>query len=334
MNKKQSPKIHPTNDCNTIQNGKEQKQKSSIAKKIKNFFSTTTEDKQRYRASMYADLLMLGVVFQILLTIIFDMFIDRNPFGNLFCTIMTLFLLTLTYFIGIVPALATDMVFIFVVVLGSAYEFINHNKFYMGSFFWTVLPPVLCLTFYGLTTQLRKLQTENALLQQQFIKFTTIDTKTNMRTISVFKDHFKVFSKLSLKYDFPLYLYIYRVKYWNALSGILSSNEQNKVIKIIADVLKKHENGYGFAYDLGHLPPTWAIITTLGAQKTHEYRNQVKKEVADKLAQDPELSKVDVTVIASRVLYDPKDHPTAVTFLEDGIHELQYDVSAGSTIKH
>lgn len=288
------------------------------------------KDEQRYNATITTDLALLALVLEVVLIICFDMFARDNLFGNLVSSVISLFLLALTYFVGLIPALATNLVFIFVVILGSSYEFLTYNRFNTGAFFWSVMPTLLCISFYFVTKQIRKLESENAQLKTQMSSISTLDAETNLRTVSIFKDHFDVFSTLARDYDFPLYLYVYRIKYWNAVSGLLSGKEQRRLMRIVSEVIDEIKTGHEFVYNIDHIPPTWGVLSTLSMDGKRKFRDEVKERLAERLKDDKKLSSVDIELEASKVLYNPKEHPTAATFLEDGIHELQYDVSVGS----
>lgn len=286
---------------------------------------------QKRNASMWTDLAMLAIITEFVIMLCFDMFVRNDLFGNLLCTVITLFLVVVTYFIGLIPALATSLVFLLVLILESAHEFVAGHKFFGTSFFWTIWPPLICITFYILTVQIRKIQGENMQLQSRLNQASTLDAETNLRTVEIFREHFHVFTNLSKDYNFPLYLYSYRIKYWNSISGILSRNEQHHLIRMVTEVINDVTTGHEFAYSIGNQPPTWAVLSSeaVDANK-HRFRDEVKQELEKRISDDTALNKVDIQLEASRVQYDSKEHPDASSFLQDGIHELQYDVSAGS----
>ena len=58
---------------------------------------------EKHSASMATDLAMLAMVTEFVIMLCFDMFVRNDLFGNLLCTIITLFLVVITYFIGLVP---------------------------------------------------------------------------------------------------------------------------------------------------------------------------------------------------------------------------------------
>ena len=286
---------------------------------------------EKHNASMATDLAMLAMVTEFVIMLCFDMFVRNDLFGNLLCTIITLFLVVITYFIGLVPALATSLIFLLVLILESAREFVTGHHFVGTAFFWTIWPPLICITFYILTVQLRKLQGENLRLQNRLNQASTLDSETNLRTVEIFREHFHVFTNLSKDYHFPLYLFSYRIKYWNSISGILSRKEQHHLIQVVTEVINDVTTGHEFVYSIGNQPPTWAVLSSEAVDSNkRRFRDEVKQELAQRVNDDSLLNKVDIQLEASRVQYDPQEHPDASSFLQDGIHELQYDVSAGS----
>nr|WP_321315558.1 hypothetical protein [uncultured Ligilactobacillus sp.] len=288
---------------------------------------------RKYLASMRTDLALLAVIVEICLIVVFVMFIDRNVVFNLLCTVVTLFLMMLTYFIGLIPALAMYIAFILFIVIQSAYEFIEKGNYYSNAFFWIIMTPLVCVTLYFLTNQIKSLQKENESLKEKVNENRSFDTETNLRTVDMLRDHFDVFSTLSEDYDFSLYLFVFRIKYWNAVSGILSKKDQRKLIKIVSEILNDYKTGHEFVYDITHIPPTWGMLSTISMDGKRRIRDEVKARIKQRLQEDPQLSKVDIVVEASKVKYNPEEHTNAAMFLEDGIHELQYDVSAGSADK-
>ena len=93
---------------------------------------------EKNNASMATDLAVLAMITEFVIMLCFDMFVRNDLFGNLLCTVITIFLVIITYFIGLVPALATSLIFLLVLILESAREFVTGHHFFGTAFFWTI----------------------------------------------------------------------------------------------------------------------------------------------------------------------------------------------------
>lgn len=170
-----------------------------MARKKKN----SGEVKQVKRNSLKVDIALMGFIVLILSMVIFDMFVDDQLFANLMCTVVTLFLIIVTYFLGIVPGLTLNLIFIFVIVLGTIYEYLKTNMMIIGSIFWTVIPPLLLICFYFLTEHIKELQEENFALRRQ-VGSETVDVETNLWSMDTYLEHFTVLSTLANDYSIKL----------------------------------------------------------------------------------------------------------------------------------
>lgn len=290
------------------------------------------EKERKQHTAFYVDLVLLATVFLILGLFVFNFFYQMNVFYNLFFSIFTLFILLTIYFVGLIPGLALDFILLAATILGTAYEYIYHDRLYYGAFFWMLWPSLLCLACYALSATIERLQVENRQIRDQVASLATVDADTRLRTLDIFRDHFQVFSNIADDYHIPLYLLVVQVRYWQGTSAMLSKKERLLFIDIISDVIDNYENGHEFAYYIESNPPTWAILSTetkKQAEQYHtinEFRDHFKAYVAQRLAEYSELRQINLSLVLSYVRYDAKEHPDAAAFLEDGISELQYDV--------
>lgn len=294
--------------------------------------------------SLVTDITVLFMVLLLLAVVVFDMFIDHNRFVNLLCTLGTLLLLMIVYFIGIVPALSINVIMTMSIVIYSVYQYVNHGVASPTLFFWVIIPTLLCLACYMLSRNITKLQDENRLIKAETQELSTVDEETHLRTSAIYKDHFEVFSTLAREHDFPLYLYVTQIRYWNAVSGMLSKKDRQELILLISELIEKSQSGHEFVYYIDSNPPTWAVLSTLGSQSVelinhsdqdffngetmepNEIKDAFKNQMYSQIQENPHLRRVSIQIAMSHVVYNPEEHPDATTFLSDAIHELQYDV--------
>lgn len=304
----------------------------------------TRLDKVRQRSSLYrrnnialvTDITVIFTVLLLLAVVIFDMFAKENRFVNLLCTLATLLLLMIVYFIGIVPALSINVIMVMTVLIYAVYQYMNHGLVRPSLFFWIIMPTLLCIACYMLSQNITKLQEENRLIKSEAQELSTVDEETHLRTSSIYKDHFEVFSTLAREDRIPLYLYVTQIKYWNAVSGMLSKKDRQELILLISEMVSKYQSGHEFVYYVDSNPPTWAVLSTVGGEdnigfdegvvQTNDMKDFFKGEIYKEIEKEPRLRRVSIQIAVSHVRYNPEEHPNATTFLSDAIHELQYDV--------
>lgn len=277
-------------------------------------------------SSMKVDISLMGSIVLVLSMVVFDMFVDKQLMANLTCTIVTLLLLVVTFFLGIIPGLTLNLIFIFVIVLGTIYEYMQTGVVIMGSIFWTVVPPLLCVCLYFLSDNIVKLQEENISLKRE-VGSETVDTETNLWSMDTYLEHFVVFSTLANDFQVPLSLYVIRVRYWNAVAGMMPARDQHELFMGLSDMLRDMKTGHEFVYLAESNPPTWAILSAnRETEGTQEFKDAFYREFEQFLSDHEEIAKIDIQFAASHIHYDPAEHPNAEAFFEDGVHELQYDV--------
>lgn len=288
--------------------------------------------------SLVTDITVLFTVLLLLAVVVFDMFVDRNRFVNLLCTLGTLLLLMIVYFIGIVPALSINVIMTMSIVIYSIYQYVNHGVANPMLFFWVLIPTLLCLACYMLSRNITKLQDENRLIKAETQELSTVDEETHLRTSAIYKDHFEVFSTLARERDFPLYLYVTQIRYWNAVSGMLSKKDRQELILLISNIIDQAQSGHEFVYYIDNNPPTWAVLSTINPNNPQVINNSTsenknldikrifKQTMYDEIQNNPNLRRVSIQIAMSHVVYNTEEHPDATTFLSDAIHELQYDV--------
>lgn len=277
-------------------------------------------------SSMKVDISLMGFIVLVLSMVVFDMFVDKQLMANLTCTIVTLLLLVVTFFLGIIPGLTLNLIFIFVIVLGTIYEYMQTGNVIMGSIFWTVVPPLLCVCLYFLSDNIVKLQEENITLKRE-VGSETVDTETNLWSMDTYLEHFVVFSTLANDFQVPLSLYVIRVRYWNAVAGMMPARDQHELFMGLSDMLRDMKTGHEFVYLAESNPPTWAILSAnRETEGTQEFKDAFYREFEQFLSDHEEIAKIDIQFAVSHIHYDPAEHPNAEAFFEDGVHELQYDV--------
>lgn len=277
-------------------------------------------------SSMKVDISLMGFIVLVLSMVVFDMFVDKQLMANLTCTIVTLLLLVVTFFLGIIPGLTLNLIFIFVIVLGTIYEYMQTGNVIMGSIFWTVVPPLLCVCLYFLSDNIVKLQEENITLKRE-VGSETVDTETNLWSMDTYLEHFVVFSTLANDFQVPLSLYVIRVRYWNAVAGMMPARDQHELLMGLSDMLRDMKTGHEFVYLAESNPPTWAILSAnRETEGTQEFKDAFYREFEQFLSDHEEIAKIDIQFAVSHIHYDPAEHPNAEAFFEDGVHELQYDV--------
>lgn len=282
--------------------------------------------KKGRHSSMKVDLSLLGIIIIILALIVYDMFVDRQLFANLMCTVVSLFVVVVTYFLGIIPGLTLNLIFIFVIVLGTIYQYVKTGNFVSGAIFWTIIPPLMSISLYFFTENVKKLQEENFELKRE-VGSETVDEETNLWSMDTYLEHFVVFSTLANDFHVPLSLYVVRVRYWNAVSGMMPARDQHELFIGLSDMLRDMKTGHEFVYLADSNPPTWAILSANEpTEGTQEFKEAFYNEFDQFLNTHPEIAKIDIQFAISHIHYDPAEHPTAESFFEDGVHELQYDV--------
>ena len=302
--------------------------------RIKKIRKKSTQYRQN-NISLVTDIVLLITILLLLAIIVFNMFSSGDKFINLLFTLGTLLLLMIIYFLGIIPALSLNVIMIMVLSIWSLHQYMTKGYGIKGIFFWMIIPFCLCLSCYVLSRNIVKLQAENRLIKAESQALSTVDEETHLRTSEIYKDHFDVFSTLANENHFSIYLYVTQIRYWNALTGMISKQDQHDLIMIITETIEKYQSGHEFVYFVDHTPPTWAVLSTIGNDNAVHFEKGIesqdvktffRNEIFERIDEHPTLSRVSIQIAMSQITYDSKEHPDATTFLADGIHELQYDV--------
>lgn len=295
---------------------------------------------QQNNVSLIVDISVLFLVGFIMAIMVYDLFASGNAFIKLIYSLGILLLLMVMYFIGIVPALSLDVIIVMATLIWSMHSYMTTGEMLEGMLFWLLMPTLIIIDCYILTQNITKLQAENRLVKAKTKELSTVDEVTHLRTSAIYKEHFEVFSTLSKDYDFPLYLYIHQIRYWNALTGMISKQDQDNLIQIITNTIMSHESGHEFVYYIDNTPPTWAILSTLGNDDIDDLgkvddnnidQNKgimyyIQQEIYENIRKDPVLKNISIQLAGADIKFNPEEYTNATQFLADAIHELQYDV--------
>lgn len=274
-------------------------------------------------------LLDVSLLFAIVLIIGTTIFISlgTNPFFfDLICLLITVMLMIITYFTGIVSGLTFTLIFIFAQLAYVIYQYLYHDIFSYGSVFWLILPPLLCLNIFIVTYQIRLIQDENTALRISTTRLNTLDADTNLRTLKMYEEDFNMFSDVSNRFNAPLYTVVIRVSYWESMRNLMSNEQIKELLKLVTATIQETTDECNLLYIVDHSVPTWSLLIFTDQNKLKMLKELVKEKFKEKLNYSAELNEINISLVFAYVQYNQEEFSSATELLGDGINALQYDV--------
>lgn len=240
---------------------------------------------------------------------------------------VTVGLLLMTYFGGLITGLLGNLAFVFSQVLTAIYENRVHPHLVSWELgYWLVLPLLLSLTLYGMTSHARKLQAQNAKLQSDLVERGAFDEDTNLRTTVSYIEDTAVFTETNRRFDLPVTTMIIRIRYFREMRSMVSDAQLKLLLQLVSQTVKGAMRTNDITYLLERNNPTWAVLLFTDPNGASIAANRIKANFAQALADEPDLANLDVRLVVGVASWDPDQMQSPYDLMNAGIKETEYDV--------
>ena len=278
-------------------------------------------DRQNFRSDLY---LIAGVFLIAVMAV--GMMLTGHVLINMIDLALTLLLLLMTYFFGLIVGLGGNLVFIFAQSFYMVYLHLAGHTVPVVLGFWLLLPALLCLTFNGVTQRLRQIQADNVQLRENMVEHGAFDRQTNLRTTVAYLEDAAVYVETGTRFKIPVATVIIKIRYFNDLKQMLGAERIDELITVTSDTLKAATRDNDITYILNSQDPTWAVLLYSDADGAQIAADRIREFFEKQLVASKTLGDVDLRLKLSVVQWDPQKMQTATDMMNAGLKELEYDV--------
>ncbi|WP_407891062.1 GGDEF domain-containing protein [Lacticaseibacillus sp. N501-2] len=278
-------------------------------------------DRQNFRSDLY---LIAGVFLIAVMAV--GMMLTGHVLINMIDLAVTLLLLLMTYFFGLIVGLGGNLVFIFAQSFYMVYLHLAGHTVPVVLGFWLLLPALLCLTFNGVTQRLRQIQADNVQLRENMVEHGAFDRQTNLRTTVAYLEDAAVYVETGTRFKIPVATVIIKIRYFNDLKQMLGAERIDELITVTLDTLKAATRDNDITYILNSQDPTWAVLLYSDADGAQIAADRIREFFEKQLVASKTLGDVDLRLKLSVVQWDPQKMQTATDMMNAGLKELEYDV--------
>lgn len=226
-------------------------------------------------------------------------------------------IILITYFTSLVFGLIVDAVLIFLLF---GYTLIN--SFNTGIpvswniYFWILWSPLITVAVAMYTAQTTALQSENETLRSQLNKVSMVDLKTGLRNLRDFENETNVYMKISARYNMPLELIIWKLRYQSDLEKMMEHNDMENVIRMISDEISTSLREEDSVFLINDDPYEWAVLLFTDQQNGKIVIDRIQNNIAN--LNFSEYTKQKVLPIDMELSIKPYDQQriTPLSFLE------------------
>ena len=209
---------------------------------------------------LYGDVGLLAFLLMLAITAVL-MVLSQNIVVNIVYLIITVGILIITYFMGIIPSLLANMVFIAFQTVVMLYEYFGLNREVQWTLiFWLVIPMLASVALYSMARSQIALQKANNELYAELVEKGAFDQQTNLRTTVAYVEDAGVFIETSRRFDIPVTTLIIKIRYFNDLRRMMSERQLQLLLKVTSEVIKGSTRGNDITYLLDNNDPTWAVL--------------------------------------------------------------------------
>jgi GGDEF domain-containing protein len=226
-------------------------------------------------------------------------------------------IILITYFTSLVSGLIVDAVLIFLLF---GYTLIN--SFNTGIpvswniYFWILWSPLMTVAVAMYTAQTTALQSENETLRNQLNKVSMVDLKTGLRNLRDFENETNVYMKISARYNMPLELIVWKLRYQSDLEKMMEHNDMENVIRMISDEISTSLREEDSVFLINDDPYEWAVLLFTDQQNGKIVIDRIQNNIAN--LNFSEYTKQKVLPIDMELSIKPYDQQriTPLSFLE------------------
>lgn len=275
---------------------------------------------------LYGDVGLLAFLLMLAITAVL-MVLSQNIVVNIVYLIITVGILIITYFMGIIPSLLANMVFIAFQTVVMLYEYFGLNREVQWTLiFWLVIPMLASVALYSMTRSQIALQKANNELYAELVEKGAFDQQTNLRTTVAYVEDAGVFIETSRRFDIPVTTLIIKIRYFNDLRRMMSERQLQLLLKVTSEVIKGSTRGNDITYLLDNNDPTWAVLLYSNAAGGRIVAQRTKDIFEKSIKKSPELADLAISMVIGVSEWDAEEMDNPYDLMNDGIKETQYDV--------
>ncbi|WP_054700327.1 hypothetical protein [Secundilactobacillus odoratitofui] len=242
-------------------------------------------------------------------------------------TAVTVVVVLITYFNGIMAGLLSNLAFIFLQIAVTAYfNFKLHQVVPTKMMLWLILPGLLSIAVAMMVNRQQRLRAYNRFLRAQLTERGTFDSQTHLRTIVAFMTDARVYVANHRQYDLPVAMIVLRIRYYPELKRLMSSQQQQTLIRVITTSLTAVAQDNDLTYFLDAHHPTWGMLLHADKNRAQQLVLKIKAAVNAQLQQNESMQSLDVSLIAGVIDWDATLMHSPHDLLQSGIRETEYDV--------
>ncbi|MTV81801.1 diguanylate cyclase domain-containing protein [Secundilactobacillus folii] len=278
------------------------------------------------KASLLADIGLVGFLTLIgLTTVLVDL--SQHPIWSTVYLAITMMLMLVTYFYGLIPGLLSNLLFVFGQIVSAAYVSLQlHQEVPLRMTIWLVLPGLLCLTLAVMMRHQQELQLRNHQLRNRLVEQGAFDAQTNLRTMVAFQKDARMYLENHRQFNLPVTMLVIRIRYFQELEKMLSQEQSQRLLKLISSVLSQESRDNNLTYFLNRQTPTWGMILHTEERVAQEITERLKQHFNEQLARDPQLKMLDTSLIAGIACWNSEDMENPYDLMHRSIRETEYDV--------
>ncbi|MBU7003473.1 GGDEF domain-containing protein [Pediococcus pentosaceus] len=275
---------------------------------------------------LYEDIGLLLLLLMLSITAVL-MMLSQNIVVNIIYLIITMGILIVTYFMGIIPSLLANMVFIAFQTVVMLYEYFGLNHEIQWSLlFWLIMPLLISLTMYLSTRSQIALQKANSDLHAALVERGAFDQQTNLRTMVAYVEDAGVFIETSRRFEIPVATLILKIRYFNDLRRMMSDRQLQLLLQIASEVIKSSTRDNDITYILENEDPTWAILLYTNSTGGRIAGQRAKDAFEKRIKKSPELVNLAISMVVGVSEWNAEEMSNPYDLMNDGIKETQYDV--------
>jgi len=240
---------------------------------------------------------------------------------------ITLVLILMTYFQGIVAGMVVNLGFIFLQALVMIYRNATvATGFPWELSFWLVLPIWLSVSFYGMTAHLRHLQVVNAKLKSDLVERGAFDEDTNLRTTVSYIEDTAVFTETNRRFKLPVTTMIVRIRYFQEMRSMMTDNQLRSLLTVISETIKAAMRSNDITYLIDHNNPTWAVLLFTDVDGANIAVGRIKSKFTEAVQNDVDLANLDIRLVVGVASWDSETMKDPYDLMNAGIKATEYDV--------
>lgn len=240
---------------------------------------------------------------------------------------ITLSLLVLTYFWGIVIGLIGNFTFVFGQIIWMIYlNAQEHATLPLGLSFWLIMPIALSVALYFFTINVQAMQLQNGELQTALIEHGAFDSNTNLRTNTAYIQDARVAIENNHRFDLPVTLMVFRIRYYEEIRRMLSQDQLAQLVRELSQMIDGVTRVNDLAYYLDNRVPTWGVMLYTDLAGAAIVNERVKDKIVKNLEFSNKFKDINISLTSGIMSWDDEKMSGPYDLVEAAVKEIEYDV--------